>query len=172
MATYYLLWLFIAAVIYWMALMGFVRDEALLPRFEQEQLDREASQKELPTSEPTENKENGSSYFEEMISLIEEKKIFTNPNLSLTSLAAEVGISKSYLSKIINQHAEKNFYQFINEYRVTYFKELCKEDDAALYSLTGLAEKAGFKSKSTFHSSFKRIEGVTPSEYVNSIKKN
>ncbi|MFC2443179.1 MAG: helix-turn-helix domain-containing protein, partial [Capnocytophaga ochracea] len=73
----------------------------------------------------------------------------------------------NHLSQIINQYEEKNFYDFVNSYRVEEFITLAKKDIDKNFNLLGLAYEAGFNSKSSFNQVFKKITGKTPSEFVN-----
>ena len=73
---------------------------------------------------------------------------------------------------MINEHSKTNFYQFINGFRVSEFKMLMQSPKAQQLSILGLAEEAGFSSKSTFYTAFKAVEGVTPKQYELSLKKS
>jgi len=103
--------------------------------------------------------------FDDIKRKIEEGKLFTNVNLSLKELASALEIRDKELSRIINQCYGNNFFHFINSYRVIYFKELMKNPQNKNLSIVGLAMEAGFKSKSTFYTAFKKIEGKTPTAY-------
>jgi AraC-like DNA-binding protein len=94
-----------------------------------------------------------------------EKKPFLDPELTLTGLAYDLGISRSQLSQLINEGTGDNFYDFVNRYRVEQIKQLMGDPKVRHYSLLGLALEAGFKSKSTFNLIFKRFTGLTPTEY-------
>lgn len=99
---------------------------------------------------------------------IAQEKLYTNAKLNLRSLAIHLGIKEKELSRIIN--TQTNFYQLINSLRVAEFKELIKSPKATQLSLLGLAYEAGFSSKSTFYSTFKKLEGMTPKQYELSLK--
>lgn len=107
--------------------------------------------------------------FECLCTLIEEHKIYTNPNLTIKSLSEQLTVRERELSNLINNCTKKNFHQFINQFRVLEFKRLIASDKAVQYSILGLARDAGFSSKSTFYKVFKELEGLTPSEYKNRI---
>jgi len=78
-----------------------------------------------------------------------------------------LGVLPNHLSQIINQYEEKNFYDFVNSYRVEEFITLAKKDIDKNFNLLGLAYEAGFNSKSSFNQVFKKITGKTPSEFLN-----
>lgn len=95
--------------------------------------------------------------------LFETKKIYTNPDLTLSILAKELNIRPQLLSQFINDNLNKSFTQFINEYRIEEAKRLLKANTQ--FKIDAIGFEAGFNSSSTFYSSFKKITGTTPSNY-------
>lgn len=95
--------------------------------------------------------------------LFETRKIYTNPELTLSTLAKELNIRPQLLSQFINDNLNKSFTQFINEYRIEEVKRLLKENTP--FKIDALGFEAGFNSSSTFYSAFKKITGTTPSNY-------
>lgn len=95
--------------------------------------------------------------------LFETRKIYTNPDLTLSILAKELNIRPQLLSQFINDNLNKSFTQFINEYRIDEAKRLLKESTQLKIDAVGF--ESGFNSSSTFYSSFKKITGTTPSNY-------
>ncbi len=95
--------------------------------------------------------------------LFETKKIYTNPDLTLSILAKELNIRPQLLSQFINDNLNKSFAQFINEYRIEEAKRLLKE--GTQFKIDAVGFESGFNSSSTFYSSFKKITGTTPSNY-------
>jgi AraC-like DNA-binding protein len=94
---------------------------------------------------------------------MENEKPFLEPELTLTSLAGQVKISRNQLSEIINTRFECNFYDFVNKYRIEEVKQRMKTNKD--FTILAIAFDAGFPSKSTFNSVFKKFTGLTPSEY-------
>lgn len=95
--------------------------------------------------------------------LFETRKIYTNPDLTLSILAKELNIRPQLLSQFINDNLNKSFTQFINEYRIDEAKRLLKESTQLKIDAVGF--ESGFNSSSTFYSSFKKITGTTPANY-------
>ncbi len=95
--------------------------------------------------------------------LFETRKIYTNPDLTLSILAKELNIRPQLLSQFINDNLNKSFTQFINEYRIDEAKRLLKE--STQFKIDAVGFESGFNSSSTFYSSFKKITGTTPSNY-------
>ena len=107
---------------------------------------------------------------ERMKSYIEENRCYINPELKMSDLAEVLGMSSSKLSQVFSLYVKENYYEFINKYRLNEFKRLIDEGEYKKYTLTALSEKCGFK-KSSFFSTFRRVEGMTPTEYMKKVKK-
>ena len=101
--------------------------------------------------------------FKNILKHMEVRQPYLNNGLSLDSLANSIGMSSHHLSEVINKEAGKNFYQFVNEYRVNYAcKRISTEPNIKIIELSS---EAGFSSKSTFNAVFKQITNTTPSQY-------
>lgn len=105
------------------------------------------------------------------IKVLMEDEIFTDPSLSLSSLAKEMNIHVNVLSFIINEKSQCNFSNFINTYRIEKFIKLAQQSNSYSDTYLSLAIKSGFNSKSTFNRIFKEIKNVTPSKYMKSLNK-
>lgn len=106
--------------------------------------------------------------FKQIKNAIKSQKLYANSELNLRSLAIDLNIKERELSRIIN--TQTNFYQLINSLRVEEFKCLLKSTKAKQLSLLGLAHEAGFSSKSTFYTAFKKLEGMTPKQFETKLK--
>ncbi len=101
--------------------------------------------------------------------LILEEKIYTNLKLSIDDVARRLDTNSKYISQILNENYKQNFFAFINFHRIEEAKNLINNDLNQKYSIMGIAEMAGFSSKSTFYEAFKQIAGCTPSEFRKKI---
>ncbi|MEL6536263.1 MAG: helix-turn-helix transcriptional regulator [Bacteroidota bacterium] len=101
--------------------------------------------------------------------LFQESKMYADPHLTLVQLAKAVETNTSVLSRAINEKAGMNFNDFINSYRISAVKQSLQAGEMNHKTLVGIAMDHGFNSKSTFIRSFKKQEGVTPSEYYKSL---
>jgi len=106
---------------------------------------------------------------ERLTDYMKSSKSYLNPDLSLPQLAAELNISSHYLSQVINEQFNLNFFDFVNGYRVEAFKEKIKDSEFSNYSLLGIAFECGFNSKSAFNRIFKQATGLTPSQYKKAV---
>ncbi len=96
------------------------------------------------------------------------KKPYLNPDLNLSDLAELLQMNRAKLSQTINSGFNKNFNDFVNEYRVNTFKEKLQLGEHKQLSLLGIAFDCGFNSKATFNRVFKKITHTSPSEFLNS----
>jgi len=99
------------------------------------------------------------------------KKPFLQHKYSLSELASDVDIPLHYLSAFINRYHKMSFTHFINRYRVAESKRIIKSGEWKYRTLEAIALEAGFNNRNTFTTAFKREVGVTPFEYLQSIKK-
>ncbi|MGN1172925.1 MAG: helix-turn-helix domain-containing protein, partial [Muribaculaceae bacterium] len=87
-------------------------------------------------------------------------------DFSINELASRVDMDYHYVSQVINESIGKSFYTLLSEYRI---REACHrlddKEEYGNYTIEGIANSVGFKSRSNFVSTFKRLTGLTPSEY-------
>lgn len=108
-------------------------------------------------------------YLKQLINYIELEKPYLNGTLNIQDIAYKLNIPRHYLTQIINEKLGKNFYTFINEYRVEEFKKRISDKNNQHITLLGIAYDSGFNSKSSFNIVFKNITGMTPSQYKNTM---
>ena len=101
--------------------------------------------------------------------LIQKEKPYLEPELTLPDIANKLHVGTHLLSKVINEMYQKNFHDFINSYRIEEFKHLAKQPKFRGYTIVSVAMEAGFNSKTSFNRAFKKIVGITPSEYLKSL---
>ena len=101
--------------------------------------------------------------------LMETEKIYTESELSLSELANRLNTLPNYLSQVINDKEGKNFYDYINMLRIEEFKTLVSRPENRKYTLLSLSYDCGFNSKSSFNKNFKKVTGLSPSEYLNHL---
>jgi AraC-like DNA-binding protein len=111
--------------------------------------------------------ETGKDIHERLRQLMETEKVYTEPELSLAMLAARLKIHPNYLSQVINEKEGKSFFDYINNLRVEEFKRLVSLTGSSQYTIISLAYDCGFNSKSSFNKNFKKVTGLSPSEYLN-----
>lgn len=97
---------------------------------------------------------------------------YLDSDLTLPKLAENLDVSTHHLSQVINEMHGKNFFNFINKYRVAEVKRKIEDPKYKNYSLLGIAYESGFNSKSAFNRVFKNLTGKTPSQYRDSLPKS
>jgi AraC-like DNA-binding protein len=103
-----------------------------------------------------------------LTSYFRKEKPYLNSELTIYNLSDKLALSRHMLTEILNRGTGKNFYQFVNEYRVEEVKEKLKNPDFNRYSIDAIGFECGFKSKSTFYDVFKKYTGKTPTQYRSS----
>lgn len=107
-------------------------------------------------------------YYREISAAMSEEELFRDPGLTLNSLAKHLNITMHNVSQVINLKTKMSFTAYINKMRVDYAKVLLSDRDAKV-SVIDVCYESGFNSKSSFNTVFKKITGVTPSEFRDKI---
>lgn len=99
---------------------------------------------------------------------LETEQAYLDPQLTLTTLAADIHVKPTYLSQVLNVVFEQSFYELVNRYRITHAKELLRTSHMTVLDI---AYASGFNTKSAFYNAFKEFVGQTPTSYRNSVQK-
>ena len=97
--------------------------------------------------------------------LLEQEKYFSKNTLSLADLAKAVNEPPHYVSQVINEKLDKNFFDLLSGYRISEAKRILHDKAGDQITIEEIAEKVGYNSKAAFNKAFKAITGVTPSEF-------
>ncbi len=96
----------------------------------------------------------------------------TNKDMSLARLASLMDTNTKYLSEVINKYKGKHFNVYINDLRIKYIIEKLKNKPQYLnYKVSYLAKESGFSSHSSFATVFKTTTGISPTIFINLLKK-
>jgi len=109
--------------------------------------------------------EQAKDIFQRLNKFVLEEKAFARSELSLDEVASAIDVSSHTLSQLLNVFLKMNFFNYVNEQRVNFVKQMLIDSDFDKFSLMGIAEEAGFNSKSSFNRIFKNETGMTPSQY-------
>ncbi|WP_157279209.1 helix-turn-helix domain-containing protein [Proteiniphilum acetatigenes] len=118
---------------------------------------REEEEKPIKSSEIT------FSQIEKAVGKWEQQKLFTNPKITITKVAAQVSTNRSYLSQYINRSKQKTFNEWINELRIEEAKKLMANNKNM--TIEEVSEKVGYTDKSYFSKCFVRYIGITASQW-------
>ena len=141
-------------------------ETALLEEMEELQQAQEESTAEAQKYQKVKvDEEECSAIVKRMKEYLDRERVYKNADLKMKDLADVLHLSAPKLSQVFNLYLGQNYYDFINDYRLTEFKRLIDEGEYKRYTITALSEQCGFK-KSNFFSTFRKVEGVTPAEYL------
>ena len=129
-----------------------------------------SSTESKPNGEPKYEKsglgqQKAKQYLDSLLKLMEEKKPFRNSELTLNQLADLLSISPHNLSEVLNTQLSQNFFDFINHYRIEQAKKDLIDPKKQNLKILSIAFDAGFNSKTSFNTIFKKHTDLTPSEY-------
>ena len=100
----------------------------------------------------------------EIKSCFELEKPYLDPEFNMSMMSRQLNIPKHHITEVLNTEIGKNFFSFVNEYRIEEVKkQLLEKGD--IYSIESIGFECGFSSKSTFYTVFKKITGQTPLQY-------
>lgn len=108
--------------------------------------------------------------FERIKEVVKEEKLFLDPDLTLRKLSIRLDTNTKYLSQVINHHGGCNFLTFINGYRIEQVKRHLEAGDFYRQTFFGIAQRCGFKNKSTFYKVFRDSTGVTPKVFAEKLE--
>lgn len=173
----------LAGVVFWMVKKkpwGHVVAQPDAPDsgLEEETASETSQSEESNPQESSEVKYRGSRYTpeqcqemeERLNKLMAEEKLYVNPDLTMSMLATKLDLSSHALSYLFNQYMDTSFYEYINRLRVEMVKSMIDRGDAATYTIGAMGEMSGFRSKTSYLRSFKKVLGVTPKEYIKKQK--
>lgn len=96
---------------------------------------------------------------------IHEDKLYLESNINLERFAEQISLKPRDVSAILKMHYQSNFFEFINRYRVEEAKRLLIAPEFKDETILEIIYKSGFNSPSAFHRFFKRMVGITPTEF-------
>lgn len=104
-------------------------------------------------------------YLDKLVTYVRTSKPYLNRDLSIQDLSVLTGIPRHHITQVLNEKHKKNFFTFINEYRVQEVIARFSDPKNNNFTILAIAFDSGFNSKTTFNSIFKSQTGKTPSEY-------
>lgn len=98
-------------------------------------------------------------FFHQVISQISNQ---IDQEITMRTLANAMNYEYHYFSYLFHQCFSMNFKEFINYFR---FEQACTMINTEHDNVTDIADKCGFGSVRNFNRVFKKLSGMTPSEY-------
>ncbi|WP_244280638.1 helix-turn-helix domain-containing protein [Leptospira saintgironsiae] len=110
-------------------------------------------------------------YLSKIRNYMESEKPYKDSEFSIDLLSENTDIPRFYITQILSETLETNFYNFVNEYRIKDIISALENISEERANFLRLALEYGFNSKSTFNTSFKKVTGKTPTQYLEEISK-
>lgn len=104
-----------------------------------------------------ENVQGEAQYIARLRYLMEEEKIYLEPNLKISDVAARAGTCRTYISNYLNQQLDTSFSDYINKRRIAHAEQLLAADPSAKTSY--LATASGFVSEQSFLRNYRKFTG-------------
>jgi AraC-like DNA-binding protein len=92
-----------------------------------------------------------------------ESHMFCDPELNLKAMAQKLGLTQKRIKQLLKNNKYARLYDYLTEKRVLYATELIKANPN--WSMEAVSKEAGFVSRTTFQTEFKKHIGVTPAQY-------
>jgi AraC-like DNA-binding protein len=170
--VYELLRLSSSILLYWIGYQGFYKYNVVEDRiFLRSSISADrvliSPENQFPLGKQTDDffNEKHQNDFNKIRNHIIEEKLYLDPLLGMESVASDLGMSKSYFSKLVNSYSSYNFSDFINSLRVEQAKKFLSDNEFSQYTIVAIGLECGFNSKSTFYSAFKKFTSETPTTY-------
>lgn len=144
------------------------KQQAELRREDSDRMERNGQKSPQPMREPSGvlSDEQHDDYRSRILRVMDNDDAVFSSDFSLDRLAEMTEIKSRTLSVALNEIFNKNFYELLNEYRV---REACRRlSDHEQYghlTIEAISQSVGYKSRTSLVNAFKRITGLTPSEY-------
>ncbi len=103
--------------------------------------------------------------FASIINFMESSDDIYQAGFNLETLAKKINVYQRIVSKAINRCAGKNFHQLLNGYRVREACRIMPDTDPRIHTVEYIADRVGFKSRTSFATLFRKTTGLTPSDY-------
>lgn len=107
--------------------------------------------------------------FRQMDRYVKENQPYLNSDSKMSDIATALEVSPSQLSQVFTLYVKEPYYDYINKFRLEEFKKLIREGKHRQFTIAALYEQCGFK-KTSFFSTFRKVEGMTPTEYIQRVK--
>ncbi len=109
-------------------------------------------------------------HLDKILQYMEQEKPYLNRDLTIYNLSQQTGISRHHITQILNDIYGRNFFTFINEYRVSEVISRMQDPKNKNFTILAIAYDSGFNSKSTFNTIFKNITKLTPTQYLDKLR--
>ncbi|HEY8893434.1 MAG TPA: helix-turn-helix domain-containing protein [Niastella sp.] len=121
--------------------------------------------KKVKSAKTAQNDDRMEVLVKKIIILMEEEKLYQEAELTLQQVAGKLQVPAYQVSQALNEGMMKSFYEVVNNYRVEDAKRLLLDEKCSNQTILSIGFEAGFNSKTTFNTVFKKFTGLTPTEF-------
>lgn len=107
-----------------------------------------------------------------LVRIMETEKPYLNSKLTINEFSEICNLPPETILSILKHKLNTNFFDFVNSYRVTEIKQMLNNPDYKDYTIEALADLSGFSSRATFYRIFKKMENMTPKQFIKNSKRN
>ena len=154
-------------LLYWVSIRGILQNN-VIPLIIDEVEEKTNTKQSILEKDPIKSTPELESLSKRVDELVRLEKIYKRSDLTIIDLSEALEIHPKLVSTVINTTFNQNFNTYINHYRIAEAIEILNGTEAQKFSIDGIGKEVGFKSKSSFYTSFKQFTGTTPSLYVES----
>ena len=129
----------------------------------------------IPAEQPAEENcrepnEADRQLFEQLQQLIDVERLYNDSDITIEKIALRMKANRTYLSHAINRCTGMNFAGYMNELRIREAVRIISADDTGELTIDAVAFDSGFSDRKNFHKVFKKITGISPSEFRKNLK--
>jgi AraC-like DNA-binding protein len=157
---WYPIYIPLTVLIYWLGLKGYLHSRNSPADI--------AARKTSATFIPAETVEKA---IHSLTTAMKADKLYLDPELTVEKVGRHVQLPPKTISFVLNQHRQKSFNTFVNEYRIEAVKHRLTNSSCEHLTLTGIAFECGFNSQATFQRAFRQMTGVSPKEFTGQTNK-
>jgi AraC-like DNA-binding protein len=157
------MWLCISVFIYAIGYFGIRQPEIFTGQMQNDEPASQLEKKKYEKSSLTPEKSR--QYLQRLQEYMQLEKPHLDRTITLQTLAEKLAFTTHELSQLINEQLNKNFFEFINMYRIDEAKAKIKDEQFNHLTIAAIGYESGFNSVSAFNAAFKKNTGITPSQY-------
>lgn len=123
--------------------------------------EKKCADRNLPLSQEQTNR-----LLERINQVLADVNVISKVDFSLSMLAQMVDSNTKYVSTVINETYHKNFKSYLNDFRIREAcRRLCDTDNYGNFTIQTIYQNLGYKTATGFIQAFRKINGMTPSQY-------
>ncbi len=164
--SYYPIYIALAILVYWLGFKGYMHTQLTLPEPVAQEIALLPGPRKVVAPSLSFSDKEVAEYVVSLKKAMEADKLYLEPSLNLQAVSRHIAAPQKTISYILNNHLNKSFNEFVNEYRIEEVKKRLLDKRNEHLTISGIALDCGFNSQATFQRAFKHTTGVSPKEYL------